>query len=100
MTLTLMWEAKAAEGQGGRLLGWVRAQELRPAPARRETFTASGGRVLVITWWDAVPAAGPPELPEPPAELLARPLHRWRFSRGEAQDGGGPEGGGEGADHR
>lgn len=83
-TLALMWEARAAEGRGGELLAWARAQPLDPAPARRETFTAPAGRVLVITWW---PAAGfdalLPELPDPPAGLLHRPVHRWRFARAD-----------------
>ncbi|GAA2056618.1 hypothetical protein N0X72_11320 [Streptomyces carpaticus] len=79
MTTTLMWEARAAEGRGAELLDWVRGQKLDPAPVRRETFTAAADRVLVITWWDT---DGPiAELPEPPAGLLHRPVHRWRFQR-------------------
>lgn len=75
-----MWEAKAAPGRSGELLGWARAQTLTPAPARRETFTAAGDRVLVITWWDApLDDHSIPELPDPPADILARPVHRWRF---------------------
>ncbi|WP_049567310.1 hypothetical protein [Streptomyces sp. SBT349] len=80
MAVTLMWEARAAEGRGAELLAWARARELDPPPARRETFTAPGDRVLVITWWDAPYAADVPELPTPPEELLHRPVHRWRFS--------------------
>ncbi|MET7637535.1 hypothetical protein [Streptomyces sp. NPDC005438] len=89
MTVTaLMWEAKAAEGRGERLLEWARAAEpvgdgsAAPGePLRREHLTAPGGRVLVITWWDTDREAAPPELPEPPPALLARPVHRWRFTR-------------------
>ncbi|EPD89246.1 hypothetical protein G3260_004282 [Streptomyces albus] len=83
-TLTLMWEAKAAPGQGSALLDWARAQELSPAPFRREHFTAPGERVLVITWWEGGGDdhnAAVPELPPPPSELIARPVHRWRFTR-------------------
>lgn len=97
MTVALMWEAKAAPGRGGELLEWVGRQ--RPAapvsepsagsspepsvgsPLRRETFRAPGDRVLVIVWWDAPYEADLPELPEPPDELTARPVHRWRFER-------------------
>ncbi|MBW1596995.1 hypothetical protein [Streptomyces sp. JJ38] len=80
-TTALMWEARAADGRGAELLAWVRAQPLVPEPARRETYTAPGDRVLVITHW---PEAGEPgELPDPPGELLYRPVHRWRFTRVE-----------------
>ncbi|WP_103500443.1 MULTISPECIES: hypothetical protein [unclassified Streptomyces] len=80
MTIALMWEAKAADGRGAHLLEWARAQSLDPAPVRRETFEAAGERVLVITWWDGVELdAAVPELPTPEAELIARPVHRWRF---------------------
>lgn len=79
MTVALMWEAKAAGGRGLRLVEWAREQDLRPAPLRRETFTTPDDRVLVITWWDAPYDAVLPELPEPEPELVARPVHRWRF---------------------
>ncbi|WP_062207406.1 hypothetical protein [Streptomyces sp. NBRC 109706] len=79
MPVTLMWEAKAAPGRGAELLAWARARSLDPAPDRRETFTAPGDRVLVLTWW---PTDTPdlPQLPSPPAALLARPPHHWRFT--------------------
>ncbi|WP_407560606.1 hypothetical protein [Streptomyces sp. 184] len=85
MTVALMWEAKAAPGRAADLLAWARAQHLAGAgagaPLRRETFTAPGERVLVITWWDAPYEAELPELPAPDdAGLLARPAHRWRFT--------------------
>ncbi|MEU6732146.1 hypothetical protein ABZ929_02900 [Streptomyces physcomitrii] len=87
MTVTLMWEARAAEGRGEELLRWARAQELRPRPTRRETFRAPGDRVLVLTWWDAPYEAELPELPEPEAALVSRAVHRWRFEAvGEEPD--------------
>jgi hypothetical protein len=79
MTVSLMWEAKAAEGRGPQLVEWAREQDLQPAPLRRETFTTPDDRVLVITWWDAPYDAVVPELPEPEPELVARQVHRWRF---------------------
>ncbi|MGP3999235.1 hypothetical protein [Streptomyces sp. 8N706] len=79
MTVALMWEARAAEGRGPELLAWAREQQLVRTPLRRETFSAPGDRVLVITWWDAPFDAALPELPAPAAGLLHRPVHRWRF---------------------
>ncbi|EMF54859.1 hypothetical protein [Streptomyces bottropensis] len=84
MTVALMWEARAAEGRGGELLAWARAQELPVRPLRRETLRAPGERVLVITWWDADYDTELPELPEPGGELVSRAVHRWRF---ESLDG-------------
>ncbi|MFC4492653.1 hypothetical protein ACFPA8_00695 [Streptomyces ovatisporus] len=81
MTVALMWEAKAAEGRESDLLEWACAGGLEREPLRRENFTAPGGRVLVITWWSADFSAPLPELPDPPEELTARPVHRWRFER-------------------
>lgn len=81
MTVTLMWEAAAAEGRGPQLLDWAReeAGDLPGAPRRREFLTAPGDRVLVLSWWDEPYDAELPELPEPPAELVRREVHRWRF---------------------
>ncbi len=81
MTVALMWEAKAAPGRADELLAWARGRRLAAEPLRRETFTAPGERVLVITWWDAPYDAELPELPAPAdGGLLARPAHRWRFT--------------------
>ncbi|MFG3284621.1 hypothetical protein [Streptomyces sp. NPDC048111] len=79
MTVALMWEARAAEGRGAELLAWVRQQPVAGSPLRREVLRAPGDRVLVITWWAAPYEAELPELPDPDAELIARPVHRWRF---------------------
>ncbi|MFE6061710.1 hypothetical protein [Streptomyces sp. NPDC056431] len=80
MRLTLMWEARAAQGRGAELLEWARARVLAREPVRREVFRAPQDRVLVLTWWEAETFdADLPELPEPDAELIARPVHRWRF---------------------
>ncbi len=83
-----MWEARAAQGRGGELLDWARAQPLDAPPLRRETLRAPGDRVLVITWWDAPYDADLPELPEPDGDLVTRAVHRWRF---ESVDGEQPD---------
>ncbi|PYC78068.1 hypothetical protein C7C46_17195 [Streptomyces tateyamensis] len=77
MTEALMWEARAAAGRGAELLDWAREHAL-PALAgaeRAELFSAAGERVLVIGWWSGEPVP----VPDPPADLLARPVHRWAF---------------------
>ncbi|MFJ8658065.1 hypothetical protein [Streptomyces sp. NPDC093795] len=80
MRVTLMWEARAAQGRGAELLEWARSQVLPYEPQRREILRAPQDRVLVLTWWEAETFdAELPELPEPDAELIARPVHRWRF---------------------
>ncbi|MDT0398445.1 MULTISPECIES: hypothetical protein [Streptomyces] len=81
MTVALMWEARALPGRSADLLAWTeeRARELPRRPLRRESFRAPEDRVLVITWWDAPYDADLPELPEPDSDLIARPVHRWRF---------------------
>ncbi|WP_432032105.1 hypothetical protein [Streptomyces antibioticus] len=79
MTVALMWEARALPARGPDLLAWARAQRLPRPPLRRETLHAPQDRVLIITWWDAPYDADLPELPEPPAELVSRGVHRWRF---------------------
>lgn len=78
-----MWEARAVPGRGEALLTWAE-RRLRELPAdpvflRWETFRAPQDRVLVVTWWDARYEAGLPELADPPEELVARTVHRWRF---------------------
>lgn len=81
MTVAVMWESRAAAGRGAELLEWARGQGSGGArPVRRELFTAPQDRVLAISWWDAPSDAELPELPDPPAELVARPPHRWRFT--------------------
>ncbi|MFJ5740735.1 hypothetical protein [Streptomyces microflavus] len=81
-TIVLMWEARAVEGRGAELLEWARARsaELSREPARRELLRAPQDRVLVMTWWEETSYADDlPELPEPDAALITRPVHRWRF---------------------
>ncbi|MEU0128565.1 MULTISPECIES: hypothetical protein [unclassified Streptomyces] len=79
MTVALMWEARAAQGRGAELLEWAAARAGELAPARSELLRAPQDRVLVLTWWDAGYDDELPELPEPDAGLITRPVHRWRF---------------------
>lgn len=81
MTVALMWEARAVAGRGAELLEWARARsaELAREPLRRELLRAPQDRVLVITWWAGGYGDELPELPEPDAGLVTRPVHRWRF---------------------
>ena len=64
-----MWEAVAAPGRGGDLLAWVAAH----AAGDARVFGSRDGRVVVV-------ARAPLELPDPPAEMLGRPPHRWDFA--------------------
>ena len=69
MTRTLMWEAKAAPGRSDDLLAWVREHA---APAA-QIYRSADHRIVVIDPTDT-------DLAEPPADLLARPAHAWRFT--------------------
>ncbi|MEV4597073.1 hypothetical protein AB0K15_06680 [Amycolatopsis sp. NPDC049253] len=80
MSDTLMWEVRAAPGRQQDLLAWVEATAV-PELTATEHFAGAdvylGGqdRVVVIARWTAVP----PRLPDPPEELLARPVAQWPF---------------------
>ncbi|MFF6960182.1 hypothetical protein ACIOC1_19465 [Streptomyces sp. NPDC088197] len=89
MTVTLMWEAAAAEGRGPDLLDWARkqARTLPGTPTRREFLTAPDDRVLILTWWDAPYDAVLPELPDPDGTLVRRQVHRWRFTSVSVEPG-------------
>ncbi|WP_369183850.1 hypothetical protein [Streptomyces sp. Y1] len=81
MTVAEMWEARAAAGRGPELAAWVREFALpavRGAAGleRLELLSATGERVLLITWWTGEPVP----VAEPPADLLGRPVHRWSFT--------------------
>lgn len=65
---TVMWEAKAEPGQEEALLAFVLAE----APPSADVYRSRDQRVVVI---DPTGRG----LPEPPAGLLARPAHVWRF---------------------
>jgi hypothetical protein len=65
-----MWEAKALPDRADDLLAWA----LEHAPLEARVYCSPDARVVVID--DS--GAG---LPEAPAELLARPVHVWPFTR-------------------
>ncbi len=81
-TTASMWETRARPGAADALVDWVfdkALPELRDAGGleRTEVFRSGDERVLVITWWSGDPVA----LPEPPADLVARPPHTWEFEQ-------------------
>lgn len=64
-----MWEAKSAQGRADDLLAWV----LEHAAPDAEVYTGADGRVVVIDRSNTA-------LPDPPADLIARPPHAWAFT--------------------
>jgi hypothetical protein len=75
-----MWEVRARPERLGELLSWVcdRALpevEVLPPHVSSEVY-ASTDRVVVISRWRSDPVA----LPDPPAQLVARPPHSWDFA--------------------
>lgn len=77
---TLMWEARAQPGRLEALLRWVdetALPRLRDDPECRDVDVYIGGQdraVLIVRYRSAVA-----NLPEPPADLLSRPVHQWPF---------------------
>jgi hypothetical protein len=64
-----MWEAKAAPGATAALLAFA----LEHAAPDADVYSGADGRVVVIDRSGA-------GLPEPPSDLVARPVHRWPFT--------------------
>ena len=75
---TLMWEVRAVPGALDELLAWVERQ-LAERGAGADVYLAADDRIVVILRSPAG-APRPTRLPEPPAELLARPPHQWPFA--------------------
>jgi hypothetical protein len=78
---TLMWEARTQPEAGTRLLEWAEhtlVPYLHKAPGYLEADLYLGGpdRIVLIARFESTP----PRLPDPPAELLARPVHQWPFT--------------------
>jgi hypothetical protein len=75
-----MWEVRARPGGLGDLLSWVCDKalpeiEVLPTHISSEVY-ASTDRVVVIAKWRGDPVP----LPDPPAQLVARPPHSWDFA--------------------
>jgi hypothetical protein len=66
--MTIMWEAKAAPGRGADLLAFALAH----ADPDADVYRSADGRVVVI---DST-GRGMPDVPD---DLIARPVHAWRF---------------------
>ncbi|MFI5607739.1 hypothetical protein [Amycolatopsis sp. NPDC051903] len=81
MSDTLMWEVRAAPGRQQDLLAWVEATAVpalaaTPDLAAADVYLGGQDRVVVIARWSATT---PPRLPDPPEDLLARPVAQWPF---------------------
>lgn len=63
-----MWEVRAVPGRRDDLLRWVEATVQREA----DIYLGGQDRIVVI-------ARGVAKLPDPPEELVARPVHQWPF---------------------
>jgi hypothetical protein len=86
---TLMWEAAAAPGRLDQLLAWVdgtaAAALLRAEGCRRvSSYRAGDDRAVVVAEFTGTP----PRVVDPPAELLRRPVHQWRFRHRWTSPGG------------
>lgn len=84
MTVTWMWEAKAAPGQAAELERWARAA-VRGRDA--EIYLGRGpstGLVVVLLHLgveESTSAISDPPLPDPPDGLIAGSAHAWQFER-------------------
>jgi hypothetical protein len=86
---TLMWEVRCPPGQSKALVEWIRA-EVMPGfwddesvalwNVYRSTGQEDGDRVVLVVDYVGRAAAGA-AVPEPPAEMVARPAHQWVFER-------------------
>lgn len=88
MADTLMWEAAAAPGRLAELLAWVdevAAPELLgdPGTLSVSSYRAGDDRAVLV----AVSRTGVGRVGDPPAELVRRPVHQWRFTRRWAAEG-------------
>jgi hypothetical protein len=85
-----MWEVRAAPGRLAELIEWIGrdiVSSLRDRPGCRgvEVYQAGADeRAVVIAHFDAEPGT----LPEPPEELVHRPVHQWPFQLVHAEGAG------------
>lgn len=76
----LMWEVRAAEGRLGEVLAWIEGNAVPFLGHQRgcravDVYRSDQDRAVVIAHFDGQPV----DLPEPPEELVARPVHQWPF---------------------
>jgi hypothetical protein len=76
-----MWEVRAYPKDFPALLSWVCDTALPeiehyPLHVSSEVFSSTDHRLVVISKWRSSPV----DLPEPPAELVARSPHVWDFT--------------------
>ncbi|GAA4081861.1 hypothetical protein [Actinomadura miaoliensis] len=88
---TLMWEARARPGRQEELLDWVEQTAVPALLAAGaclgvSTYTGGQDRVVVIVHG----TGAPPRLPDPPDDLLLRPVHQWPFRRHATHHGPAP----------
>lgn len=78
----LMWEVRAADGKVGDVIAWIEGNVVPFLSHRQDcravdVYRSAQNRAVVIAHFDGEPV----DLPEPPDELLARPVHQWPFER-------------------
>ncbi|WP_055589523.1 hypothetical protein [Peterkaempfera griseoplana] len=84
---TLMWEVRAEPGRRQELLAWVEERALpelvgRLGFLRADIYCGGQDRVVVVARFDTVHARvshAPVRLPDPPSDVLTRPVHQWPF---------------------
>ncbi|HLK42196.1 MAG TPA: hypothetical protein VKV34_02555 [Thermoleophilia bacterium] len=74
----LMWEAK---GDADGIIAWLRDEALAelPTDTSAELFRSADRVVVLLKHLAAEPSGASFRLPDPPADLVARPPHAWPF---------------------
>lgn len=74
----LMWEAK---GDADGIIAWLRREVLPTLPTgtSAELFRSADRVVALVRYGTVESPAAALRLPDPPAELVARPPHAWPF---------------------
>ena len=76
----LMWEVRAADGKVGEVLAWIEGNVVPFLSHQQDcravdVYRSDQDRAVVIAHFGGSPV----DLPEPPDELVARPVHQWPF---------------------